>query len=247
VAAAAVADVDLSPLDIKEMALPQIFCPQVQKLLHQPGLKIGFKQVGDLKLWGDVSTGTFWPLVLLPHRQQVFDHLHSPTHPGRRATRRLISSRYVRRGLAKDVTAWAVECLKCQKGKVHHHQPRHVAVQAQWFSHIHVDLVGPLPASEGTTYLFTVIDRNTRWFEALPHNDISAKSCAVVLIQGWIARYGVPAVITSDQWSQFTSALWDSLCNILGIKHMQTTAYHSQANGLVERCCRIPCHKAISS
>jgi transposase InsO family protein len=51
-------------------------------------------------------------------------------------------------------------------------------------------------------------------------------------MQGWISRYGVP-VITSDQGSQFTSALWHSLCNILGIKHVQTTAYHLQANGLV--------------
>jgi hypothetical protein len=77
------------------MALQQILSPQVQKLLHQPGLKIGFKQVGDLKLWGDVSTSTFLPLVQLPHHRQVFDHLHSPAHPGRRATFRLISSRYV--------------------------------------------------------------------------------------------------------------------------------------------------------
>jgi hypothetical protein len=65
VAAAAVADVDLSPLD---MTLQQILCPQVQQLLHQPGLKIGYKQVGDLKLWGNVSTGMFRPLVPLPHR-----------------------------------------------------------------------------------------------------------------------------------------------------------------------------------
>jgi transposase InsO family protein len=100
-----------------------------------------------------------------------------------------------------------------------------VAVPAQRFSHIHVDLVGLLPASEGATYVFTVINRNTRWF------DISAKSCDSVLIQGWIARYGAPAVITSDRGSQFTSALWDSLCIILGIKHVQTTAYHPQANG----------------
>jgi hypothetical protein len=79
---AAVADADLSPLDIREIALPQILCPQVQKLLHQPGLKIGFKQVGDLKLWGDVSTGMFRPLVPLPHCRKVFKHLHSPDHPG---------------------------------------------------------------------------------------------------------------------------------------------------------------------
>jgi hypothetical protein len=78
VAAAAVAEADLSPLDITEMALQQILCQQVHKLLHQPGLNIGYKQVGDLKLWGDVSTGTFRPLVPLPHRRQVFNHLHSP-------------------------------------------------------------------------------------------------------------------------------------------------------------------------
>jgi hypothetical protein len=161
-------------------------------LLHQPGLKIGFKQVGDLKLWGDVSTGTFRPLVPLPHDRQVFDLLHSPIHPGRQATRHLISSRYVWRFLAKDVTAWAAECLKCQQGKVHRHvqlRPQHMVVPAQRFSHIHVDLVGPLPTSEGATYVFTVIDRNTRWFEALPLSDISAKSCAFVLIQTRISYH----------------------------------------------------------
>jgi transposase InsO family protein len=79
-----------------------------------------------------------------------------------------------------------------------------------------------------------VIDRNTRWFEVLPLSDFSAKSCAAALMQGWIAQYDVPAVITSDRGSQFTLALWDSLCNILGIQHVQTTNYHQQSNGLVE-------------
>jgi hypothetical protein len=50
--AVAVGDSVLSPLDLKEMALQQILCQQVQKLLHSPGLRIGFKQVGDLKLGG---------------------------------------------------------------------------------------------------------------------------------------------------------------------------------------------------
>jgi transposase InsO family protein len=114
-------------------------------------------------------------------------------------------------------------------------RPHHVAVHSQWFSHIHVDLVGLLPASEGATYVFTVIDQNTRWFKVLPLNDISAKACAVVLFQGWIARYDMRAVSTSDQVSQVTLALWDSLCSMLCIKHVQTTAYHPQANSLVER------------
>jgi hypothetical protein len=58
-----------------------------------------------------------------------------------------------------------VECLGCQKSKVHHHvqlRPQHITVLVQLFSHIHVDLVGMLPASEGATYVFTGIGRNTR-------------------------------------------------------------------------------------
>jgi Integrase zinc binding domain len=183
----AAADSELSPLDLKEMAFQQILCQQVQQLLHAPCLWIGFKQVGDLKLWGDVSTGTFRHLLSLPHRRQVFDHLNQPAHPGLQATRRIFSFRYMWRGLARDVTAWARKCLSCQRGKVHRHvrlQPVHVTVPEQWFSHIHEDLVGPLPVSEGATYVFTV----TRRFEARPLSDISAKSCAAVLTQGWIAR-----------------------------------------------------------
>jgi hypothetical protein len=49
VAAAAVAATGLMPLVIKEMALQQIFCLQVQKMLSAKDLKIGFKQ-GSMRL-----------------------------------------------------------------------------------------------------------------------------------------------------------------------------------------------------
>jgi hypothetical protein len=97
---------DKSPLDLKDMALRQILCPQVQALRSSPGLRIITQKVGDLDLIGDSSTGTFRPLVPRDLRRQVFEHLHGAAHPGRRATRRLISSRYVWKGLSTDVTAW---------------------------------------------------------------------------------------------------------------------------------------------
>ena len=51
------------------------------------------------------------------------------------------------------------------------------------FSHMHVDLVGQLPASaEGFLYIFTIIDRTTRWLEAVPLKDMSASSCSAVFL-----------------------------------------------------------------
>ncbi len=55
-----------------------------------------------------------------------------------------------------------------------------------------------------------------------------------------MSRFGVPAVITSDRGAQFTSSLWAALCSLLNIQHNQTTAYHPQSNGMVERFhCRL--------
>ncbi|MFN9906694.1 MAG: hypothetical protein ACK56F_11330, partial [bacterium] len=50
---------DKAPLDLKDMALRQILCPQVQALRSSPGLRIITQKVGDLDLLGDASTGTF--------------------------------------------------------------------------------------------------------------------------------------------------------------------------------------------
>ncbi|KAK3758335.1 hypothetical protein RRG08_004156 [Elysia crispata] len=60
-------------------------------------------------------------------------------------------------------------------------------------------------------------------------------TCARALLRTWIARFGVPDSITSDQGPQFTSGLWRELHNVLGCSNKHTTAYHPQSNGMVER------------
>ncbi len=104
---------------------------------------------------------------------------------------------------------------------------------------MHVDLVGPLPVSaEGYVYLLTMIDRTTRWLEAIPVREISAASCVEAFFFHWVARFGVPETLTSHRGAQFSSSTWAAFCNRLGVKHVMTTAYHPQANGLVERAHR---------
>ena len=46
---------------------------------------------------------------------------------------------------------------------------------------------------------------------------------------------GIPAVITTDQGSEFKNKLIDELTKTFNIDHHLTTACHPQANGLDER------------
>ena len=83
--------------------------------------------------------------------------------------------------------------------------------------------------------LLTIVDRFSRWPEAIPLNDTTTVVCAQALISNWIARFGIPMDMTSDRGSQFTSQLWTAIAQLLGIQLHHTTAYHPQSNGLVER------------
>ena len=100
---------------------------------------------------------------------------------------------------------------------------------------MHIDLVGPLPTSQGCTYLLTCVDRFTRWPEAIPISDSTADTAAQAFVNGWVSRFGVPSTITTDRGQQFESNLWKQLMCLLGTKRIRTTAYHPIANGLVER------------
>jgi hypothetical protein len=74
--------------------------------------------------------------------------------------------------------------------------------------------------------------------EAIPVKNMEAATIADALFPGWVSRFGVPAVITSNRGTQFTSAVWEALCNRLHIQHITTTAFHPCSNGMVERCHR---------
>lgn len=187
----------------------------------------------------DTSSGQPRPVVPVAFRRQVFDAVHGLSHPSIRATKTLVASKFVWHGVRRQVGLWARSCISCQRAKIHRHvrTPLEVfQVPNRRFDHIHVDLVGPLPLSRGHSALFTIVDRFTRWPEAIPMTgDTSAAACARVLVSHWVSRFGVPSDISSDRGPQFTSQLWTEVAKLLGTHHHRTTAYHPQSNGLVER------------
>ncbi|KFD60524.1 hypothetical protein M514_12260 [Trichuris suis] len=64
---------------------------------------------------------------------------------------------------------------------------------------------------------------------------MTAQTVAETFFSNWIARFGVPLRITTDRGRQFESQVWLTLSRFLGTHHIPTSAYHPQANGLVER------------
>ncbi|BES90713.1 Reverse transcriptase (RNA-dependent DNA polymerase) [Nesidiocoris tenuis] len=103
------------------------------------------------------------------------------------------------------------------------------------FSVVHIDLVGPLPPSDGYLYFLSMIDRYTNWMEAIPLTNITAETVAQAVYENWIVRFGIPSSIISDQGRQFEATLFKNLSSLCGIQLRRTTAYHPQCNGKAER------------
>ena len=51
----------------------------------------------------------------------------------------------------------------------------------------------------------------------------------------WLAIFGVPSFITSDNGPQFASNFWKSLCSLMGIRSAYSHAHFHQGNGKAER------------
>jgi len=77
--------------------------------------------------------------------------------------------------------------------------PQHITVPDDRFLHVHLDIIGPLPLSRDKRYCLTMIDRTTRWPEAVLMADTSAHTIAAHFVETWISRFGIPEIITTDR------------------------------------------------
>ena len=201
-------------IDYQELAVAQDEDPDVQAyrtaITNLKVQDVPFSN-GSFSMLCDVSTGSARPIVPEAWRWQVFDTVHSLSHPGARVTRRLVSSKFVWHGLNKQVTYSSKTCLNCQRSKIQTHTKaplQQFEPMTKRFNHVHIDLVGPLPESQGFKYLLTVVDRFTRWPKALPVKDIETRTIPRAYVHHWVSRFGVPSLMTSDRGPQFISDLW---------------------------------------
>nr|VZI48219.1 unnamed protein product [Spirometra erinaceieuropaei] len=195
-------------------------------------------KTGNGTILGDVSTPSHRPFVPPSLRRKVFSSLHNLSHPGSRATDKLVSDRFVWPGMHKDLKAWTRACIACQRSKIQRHIKAPIGTfpgPGARFGHVHLDIVDPLPLSNGCSYLLTCVDRFTRWPEAIPLPDSAAPTVVKAFLSRWVAIFGSPSTITTDRGAQFEFNLFQSLLSFLGCTRIRTTAYHPAANVMAER------------
>lgn len=239
---------DLIQSDLEELSKFQKCDPELEELLKNDNEKSSFTlrsfpiRFSNETLYCEVSTNNVRPYVPSPLRKKIFHYIHDLSHPGIRSTRKKIAEMYFWPSMNRHISIWAKSCLNCQKNKIFRHtksQSIPIKIPSGRFRHIHMDIVGPLPISEGKRYLLTIVDRFSRWPEAYPIDDINTKTIARIFVQEYVSRFGVPNEITTDQGTQFESRLFKELLVVLGSRRIRTSTYHPKANGLVERFHRV--------
>ena len=129
-------------------------------------------------------------------------------------------------------------CEACQYHAKQIHQPAQVlqTIPLSWpFAVWGLDILGPFPqAAGGYRYLYVAIDKFTKWAEVEGVRTIPARS-VVKFIKGLVCCFGVPNCIITDNGAQFTSGLFKSYCEGLGIQICYASVAHPRSNGQAKR------------
>lgn len=227
----------LSKQDVKNKQTQDDFCLKQQR--NVPNNKYTTDDEGLL-----YNLESSVPRLVIPRAlvQQVIEQHHDTLfsgHQGVKKTIGVLKQRYYWPTLTKDVEDYISKCVSCNQRKATK-QARaplgRIQPATKPFELVSLDIVGPLPVTtSGHRYLLTFMDYLTRYCEAIPIPNQTAETVAREFVQKIITRYGVPSKLLTDQGRNFVSALFKGVCTLLGVQKLQTTPYHPQCNGMVER------------
>ena len=168
----------------------------------------------------------------------VHEDIHAG-HFGQRATCLRAKTRFYFPGIWGWTKARVSSCQQCiaKQTKPNLKDTVHQPVTTQGFpgEKIFIDLVGPFnPTMDNNRYILTIEDGWTRFVQAIPIPNKEAKTVAGALYNKYIATFGTPMEIHSDQGTEFTNRIMEELAKGFQIKKTHTPAYNPHSNA-VER------------
>ena len=141
----------------------------------------------DVSLLCDQAYSRLRPIIPPGLRYGVFKLFHFWSHPGTQTGIKLISSRFVWNGMKRDIRQWIRECQACARAKIQRHNVAlldNVTPPPKGrFANVYVDIMGILGEINGYNYLLVVIDRFSRFMNAIPRAGIMAEECVDAFIR----------------------------------------------------------------
>ncbi|HBS53358.1 MAG TPA: hypothetical protein DD806_05115 [Flavobacterium sp.] len=175
-------------------------------------------------------------------QEQILKEFHDCPIGGHQGVSRMtkrIKVYYNWPGLKKQIKTYVKTCTGCQLNKLKRstRMPMEiVSTASKPFEKVYLDIVGPLTLTEnGNKYALTFLDDLTKFFRAIPLQNQEACTVAKAFVKEIICLHGIPEILLTDQGSNFVGKLFKSICKLLDLKKIQTTAYHPQTNGALER------------
>src|SRR5204862_4640525 len=101
---------------------------------------------------------------------------------------------------------------------------------------ITLDLIGPLPESQGYNAILVIVDWFTKAKKFEPtHMELTSQGMAAALRDRVFRDHGLPRQIIHDRDPRFISKYLRGLFSLIGIRQNPSTAYHPQTDGQTEQ------------
>ena len=162
-------------------------------------------------------------------------------HPNAKQTLQNIQRCHEWGDVEDDTKKFVQNCLPCAERKQGNQIGSNIKLSftaSEPFEIICVDITGPLPTIDGYSYILGIVDVYSRYVSLIPIRNITAKTVTNSILERWIAYFGIPKIIHSDNGTQFKSSIMDELCKRLHIEQSYSSPYYHEGNGLVERIFR---------
>ena len=185
------------------------------------------------------ANGTRLRQLVLPMkcRDQVLISLHDDmAHLGRERTLDLVRKRFFWPGMATYVAEYIAHCDRCLRRKVKScaRAPLVNIESTHPMELVCIDYLA-LESSGGYGNVLVITDHFSKFAQAIPTRNQTARTTAKVLFDNFIVRYGIPERIHSDQGKSFECKIIKELCAIMGIEKSRTSPYNPSSNGIAER------------
>ena len=127
------------------------------------------------------------------------------------------------------------ECTIVAGGSKVCRPPLHPIPVQRPFQILGIDIMELPKTAAGNKYVIVLQDFLTKWPMIFAASDQKAQRIAHLLVEEVVPFCGVPEAVLSDRGTNLLSCLVQDVCGLLGIKKLNTTSYHPQCDGMVER------------